>query len=245
MVALSSAMRSGDGVGKPAARERGAQRVAMVDRREREDPARVAERVEPAQAAEARGDLARAHRPRSLSQARLRSADCERVVERLAGRQHAVLLDHDPGVVAAGEQLLQAVVDARAAAAELAEHAGRPGLLHARALLVQTGEQIEVDVLEVHVVDELAGLAQERQRIAAAEGRVAGVEAEAEQAGVHPLEQRVELARRLDVAARMGVERRHEAALAAALGRAVRVVDEQPLAALAQPGLAMASMEPA
>jgi hypothetical protein len=68
---------------------------------------------------------------------------------------------------------------------------------------------------------------------------VAGVEAEAEQARVHVLEQRVDLARALDVAAGVGVERGHEAALAALLGRAVRVVEQRPPAALAQPGLAV------
>ena len=94
---------------------------------------------------------------------------------------------------------------------------------------MQASEQLEVDVLEVHVVDELARLAQQRERIAAAERAVARVEAEPEQRGVHALEQRVHLARRLDVAAGVRVERRREAALAAALGRAVDVVDQQAL----------------
>ena len=70
MVALSSAMRSGGGVGIAGRRECDAERVAVVDRREREDAARVAEQVEAAQATEPRGRLARAHRLRSGSRTR-------------------------------------------------------------------------------------------------------------------------------------------------------------------------------
>ena len=55
--------------------ERDSQRVAVVHGREREDAAGVAERVEPPQPAEPRRGLACTHRPRSRSQARLRSAD--------------------------------------------------------------------------------------------------------------------------------------------------------------------------
>src|SRR6478609_8972897 len=109
----------------------------------------------------------------------------ERAIEGLAGGEDAILLDHDPVVVADREQVLQALVDLRAAGAELAEHAGGPGLLEALALCMEACKQIEVDVLEMHVVDQLARLAQERQRVAATEGGVAGVEAEAEQARVH------------------------------------------------------------
>ncbi len=68
---------------------------------------------------------------------------------------------------------------------------------------------------------------------------VRDVEAQAEEVRVHALEQRVDLARRLHVAARRRLERDAEAALAAVLGRAVGVVDEQPLAALSGPRLAV------
>ena len=216
-----------------------AQRVAVIHGREREDAPCVAERVEPAQAPHARRGLPRAHRPRSRSQVRLRWADSSTLSNGSPGGEDAILLDHDPAFVPDPEQLLEAFVDLRAARAELAEHACRPGLLEALALGVQAGQQVQVDVLEVHVVDELARLAQERQRVAAAEGRVAGVEAEAEQARVHVLEERLDLARRLDVGAGVGVERRHEPALATQLGGAVDVVEEQALPALAEPGLGM------
>ena len=86
---------------------------------------------------------------------------------------------------------------------------------------MQAGQKLQIDVLEVHVVDELARLAQERQRIAAAEGGVAGVEAQAEQARVHLRQQRLDLARCLDVGAGVRVERGHEAVLTAQISTAV------------------------
>ena len=65
---------------------------------------------------------------------------------------------------------------------------------------------------------------------------MAGVEAEAEQARIHVLEQRVDLARRLDVGAGVRMERHDEAPFATELGGAMHVVEQQPLPPLAEPG---------
>ncbi len=102
---------------------------------------------------------------------------------------------------------------------------------------MEAAEQRHVDVLQVHVVDELAVRVQQLERVSATECRVAGIEAEAEQRSIEPLDEPLDLAGRLDVRAGVVVERRGEAAFAALLGRAVRALEEQCESLVVEPGL--------
>ncbi len=87
------------------------------------------------------------------------------------------------------------------------------------------------------MVHELAVRVQQLERVPAAERRVAGVEAEAEQRSIEPLDEPLDLARRLDVCAGVVVERGRKAALAAVLGGAMRALLQQREPLVVEPGL--------
>ena len=147
--------------------------------------------------------------------------------ERLVGPEHAILLDDDPAVVAAPQELVEALADVGVALTERAEDAALPGRDQVAALGAHLGEPAHVDVLHVDVVHKAAVLLEEAERIAAAERGVARVEAQADQVGVDRRHDLRHLARRLDVGARVVVERDRESALAAAGGGALEVGDEE------------------
>src|SRR5579884_1059864 len=125
-----------------------------------------------------------------------------------------VLLDDEPAPVAAGAQALEHGLERHVAGPEPAERPAPPDLLHRRRVGHDLPDDAEARVLQVQVVDPPVPLAHRRQRIAAAEKEVAGVERDAH---VGQLEHPLDLPRRLDIGRRVRVEGRLIPPLAAAI----------------------------
>src|SRR5262245_12817708 len=94
-----------------------------------------------------------------------------RVRERAVALEHAVLLDHDPAVVAA--QLRAEALEVDVALAERAEQAAAPGADHVGALFADPLEDLHPRVLEVDRADPLPPVAQALDRVAARDREVA------------------------------------------------------------------------
>src|SRR5438067_1443566 len=92
-------------------------------------------------------------------------------------------------------------------------------------------EHVQAHVLDVDVVDATAPVAQRLDRVGAADQEVTGVD---EQADVGELEHAVDLPRRLDEGARVGVEGRLEPAAACQLLGAAKTVGEAAPARLVE-----------
>ena len=121
----------------------------------------------------------------------------------------AVLLDHQPAVVVAAGGSGEDAVEVEHACPELGEEA-RPdrGIEATDRSAAQTVEDIGVDVLEMDVRHLIAEFAQRRDRVAAADGVVADVEADADQLGIEAGGQSLDLGRRLDERPAVGMEGR-------------------------------------
>src|SRR5919197_4963711 len=101
--------------------------------------------------------------------------------------RNPVLLDNEPSRVAV--EVTEEPVEIDVAGAELAEDARGPRLVPAR----RAAEDVEADILQVHVVHTLAPGSQRRHGIAACRHEVAGVEQEPD---IRALEQPLDLRRR-------------------------------------------------
>ena len=166
----------------------------------------------------------------SASQLRFRAcaAACSVTGPRGPGTQSCST--HEPARVAV--ELGENAVEVDVARTELAEDAGAPRLGPVGA---PSRSDVEPHVLDDAVVDPLAPVAQRADGVAAAERQVPRVE---QQADVGPLEQPLDLGRRLDARAHVVVERRLEAARARERARPRRV-DARRVEAATRPAVAV------
>ena len=134
--------------------------------------------------------------------------------EPLGAARQDVLLDHQPAAERDPAQAVQHGVGVQVAAAQRAERLPGPDLGHRRLVRDDLGHDRQPGVLEVHVVDPVAQVAQHGHRVAAAEQHVPGLQA---QPDVGHLEHALDLPRRLDVGAGLRVEGRLVAPVTAAV----------------------------
>src|SRR5512132_1076551 len=122
----------------------------------------------------------------------------------VVGARDPVLLDDEPTVVSALFQLRQEPVEVDVPGAELAEGTPTPGLIPCGSPL----EDVEPHVLQMHVPEAVTPVAEGRDRIAAGRRQMSSVE---EERNVGPLEEALDLARRLHARPHVVVEDRLEA----------------------------------
>src|SRR4051812_18459717 len=96
--------------------------------------------------------------------------------KRATVREHAVLLDDDPAVVAAIRERLAEALHVGVSLAQAAEEAAPPRGKRVRALGLDALEHVEPDVLDVHGPDPLAPVGERLDRVAAGDRDVAAVE---------------------------------------------------------------------
>src|SRR5580692_4582415 len=137
-----------------------------------------------------------------------------RAREPLGAARQDVLFDHQPAAERDPAQALQHGVGVQVAAAQRAERLPGPDLGHRRLVRDDLGHDRQPGVLEVHVVDPVAEVAEHGHRVAAAEQHVPGLQA---QPDVRHLEHPLDLPRRLDVSAGLRVEGRLVAPVTAAV----------------------------
>src|SRR5439155_6327617 len=100
--------------------------------------------------------------------------------KRLVLTRDPILFDADPALVADPGQLGEEALQIDVAAAELAEDPAPPGLERVGAIADDAAEDVRPHVLDVHVGDARAPVAQRLDRIAAADQEMAGVDSEAD-----------------------------------------------------------------
>ena len=146
-----------------------------------------------------------------------------RLLDLVGGAGHHILLDDEPAVVPAADDLVDELGDGEIALAQGHEDALLPHRSHRVVGLQRLAQDLRARILQVQVVDAVAPPAEVGQRVAASDEEVPGVEGESD---VGRREQGVDLFRGLDVGARVVMERGLETAGAHSGGRDVHAIGE-------------------
>src|SRR5688572_30313627 len=138
-----------------------------------------------------------------------------RTCEWRAERGEDVLLDDDPAVVSSRYELAQERREIHAASAELAEHTMAQRRLVVPLFLSCGLGNRRLAILEVHVPDAVSIAREQLERRRPAIGRVAGVEAQADQPRIAALQKRIDFIGRLDITGAVVMEDRPQPRLVA------------------------------